>query len=160
MKKNKKKNEKKAQLIRSGVNAPHCPLEHNPDLSGRASLPRVAIVMSCAQAHDDDVTLHHDDVETLFHEYGHALAGSLLCLDDLNLLYFWCACVVCCYCCCLLFLFLSLFLLFVKVFLFVWLGLLSRTQFQHVAGTRVALDFAEVPSTLLERYVWEHDVLR
>ena len=97
----------------ASVQAPHCPLEHPAELVGQASLPRVAIVMACAQAHAGARTLAHDDVETLFHEFGHALAG-----------------------------------------------LLSRTQFQHVAGTRVALDFAEVPSTLLERYVWRPDVVR
>jgi intermediate peptidase len=38
-------------------------------------------------------------------------------------------------------------------------GLLSRTKYQHCAGTRVALAFAEVPSTLFERFAWQHSVL-
>ncbi|KAL6059676.1 Mitochondrial intermediate peptidase [Balamuthia mandrillaris] len=39
-------------------------------------------------------------------------------------------------------------------------SLLSRTQFQHGAGTRAALDFVETPSTLFEQYAHSHAVLR
>jgi mitochondrial intermediate peptidase len=52
--------------------------------------------------------LNHSEVETLFHEFGHALHS-----------------------------------------------LLSRTRFQHMSGTRAAMDFVEAPSHLLENYVWD-----
>jgi mitochondrial intermediate peptidase len=50
----------------------------------------------------------HQEVETLYHEFGHALHS-----------------------------------------------LLSRTNFQHLSGTRVALDFVETPSNWMECFVWD-----
>jgi intermediate peptidase len=54
----------------------------------------------------------HQEVETLFHEFGHALHS-----------------------------------------------LLSRTNFQHMSGTRAAMDFVETPSHLMENYVWDPQFL-
>jgi intermediate peptidase len=52
--------------------------------------------------------LTHSEVETLFHELGHALHS-----------------------------------------------LLSRTKFQHLSGTRCAVDFVETPSHLMENFCWD-----
>jgi intermediate peptidase len=54
----------------------------------------------------------HQEVETLFHEFGHALHS-----------------------------------------------LLSRTNFQHMSGTRAAMDFVETPSHWMENYVWDPQFL-
>ncbi|KAL1531507.1 Mitochondrial intermediate peptidase [Salvia divinorum] len=76
-------------------------------------LPVVALVCNFSGSNFQSVRLHHSDVETLFHEFGHALHS-----------------------------------------------LLSRTDYQHFSGTRVALDFAETPSNLLEYYAWDYRFLR
>ncbi|XP_038715037.1 mitochondrial intermediate peptidase, mitochondrial-like isoform X2 [Tripterygium wilfordii] len=57
--------------------------------------------------------LNHWEVETLFHEFGHALHS-----------------------------------------------LLSRMDYQHFSGTRVAFDFAETLSNLFEYYAWDYRVLK
>ncbi|TXG70716.1 hypothetical protein EZV62_005651 [Acer yangbiense] len=77
-------------------------------------LPVVALVCNFAGSHNSSTArLNHGEVETLFHEFGHALHS-----------------------------------------------LLSRTDYQHFSGTRVALDFAEMPSNLFEYYAWDYRVLR
>ncbi|XP_024039331.1 mitochondrial intermediate peptidase, mitochondrial isoform X3 [Citrus clementina] len=76
-------------------------------------LPVVALICNFPGSHNLSVRLNHHEVETLFHEFGHALHS-----------------------------------------------LLSRTDYQHFSGTRVALDFAETPSNLFEYYAWDYRVLR
>ncbi|XP_051138147.1 mitochondrial intermediate peptidase, mitochondrial [Andrographis paniculata] len=76
-------------------------------------LPIVALVCNFSGSSFASVHLHHSDVETLFHEFGHALHS-----------------------------------------------LLSRTDYQHFSGTRVALDFAETPSNLFEYYAWDYRFLK
>ena len=39
-------------------------------------------------------------------------------------------------------------------------SLLSRTKFQHMSGTRAAMDFVETPSHLLEHFVWDPQFLK
>lgn len=77
-------------------------------------LPVVALVCSFPQARGTgSCFLAHHDVETLFHEFGHALHS-----------------------------------------------LLSRTEYQHLSGTRAALDFVETPSNLFEYFASDFRVLR
>ena len=38
-------------------------------------------------------------------------------------------------------------------------SLLSKTQFQHLSGTRTCVDFVETPSLLLENFVWDANFL-
>ncbi|PON89458.1 Peptidase M3A/M3B [Trema orientale] len=77
-------------------------------------LPVVALVCNFSGSPDPlNVRLNHWELETLFHEFGHALHS-----------------------------------------------LLSRTDYQHFSGTRVALDLAETPSNLFEYYAWDYRVLR
>ena len=74
-------------------------------------LPIVALVCNLSPAYANvgsTCLLSHSEVETLFHEFGHALHS-----------------------------------------------LLSRTVFQHLSGTRAAMDFIETPSHLFESYVWD-----
>ncbi|KAI3835451.1 hypothetical protein MKX03_034541 [Papaver bracteatum] len=77
-------------------------------------LPVVALVCNFkAPPGSSAARLDHWEVETLFHEFGHALHS-----------------------------------------------LLSRTDYQHFSGTRVALDLAETPSHLFEYYAWDYRVLK
>ncbi|KAF7103632.1 hypothetical protein CFC21_104604 [Triticum aestivum] len=76
-------------------------------------LPIIALVCNFSSSRGLTARLNHCDVETLFHEFGHALHS-----------------------------------------------LLSRTEYQHFSGTRVALDVAETPSNLFEFYAWDYRVLR
>ncbi|XP_021725771.1 probable mitochondrial intermediate peptidase, mitochondrial [Chenopodium quinoa] len=77
-------------------------------------LPVVALVCNFSNSNNPStVRLNHGEVETLFHEFGHALHS-----------------------------------------------LLSRTEYQHFSGTRVALDLAETPSNLFEYYAWDYRVLK
>ncbi|KAI9081583.1 hypothetical protein K1719_036469 [Acacia pycnantha] len=77
-------------------------------------LPVVALVCNFpGSSNPSTVRLNHWEVETLFHEFGHALHS-----------------------------------------------LLSRTDYQHFSGTRVVLDFAEIPSNLFEYYAWDYRFLR
>jgi intermediate peptidase len=39
-------------------------------------------------------------------------------------------------------------------------SLLSRTKFQHMAGTRASMDFVETPSHLFENFAWDPDFLK
>ena len=73
--------------------------------------PIVALVCNLSPAYANvgsTCLLSHSEVETLFHEFGHALHS-----------------------------------------------LLSRTVFQHLSGTRAAMDFIETPSHLFESFVWD-----
>ncbi|XP_074368534.1 mitochondrial intermediate peptidase, mitochondrial isoform X2 [Apium graveolens] len=77
-------------------------------------LPVVALVCNFSESrYSSTVRLSHSEVETLFHEFGHALHS-----------------------------------------------LLSRTDYQHFSGTRIAFDLAETPSNLFEYYAWDYRVLR
>ncbi|CAO2839022.1 unnamed protein product [Amaranthus hypochondriacus] len=77
-------------------------------------LPVVALICNFSNSNDPSTArLNHGEVETLFHEFGHALHS-----------------------------------------------LLSRTEYQHFSGTRVALDLAETPSNLFEYYAWDYRVLK
>jgi intermediate peptidase len=71
--------------------------------------PIIALVCNLS----DSTSLVHAEVETLFHEFGHALHS-----------------------------------------------LLSRTKFQHLSGTRTAVDFVETPSHLFEHFVWDAQFLQ
>jgi len=88
----------------------------NRDLSEH-QLPIVALVCNLSPPNSSagsgsPAILSHQEVETLFHEFGHAMHS-----------------------------------------------LLSRTSFQHLSGTRAAMDFVETPSHLMEQYVWNEEFL-
>lgn len=70
------------------------------------------IVLVCNISSSPSRMLAHAEVETLFHEFGHALHS-----------------------------------------------LLSRTKFQHMSGTRAAMDFVETPSHLVENFAWDGEFL-
>ncbi|KAG2764254.1 Mitochondrial intermediate peptidase [Phytophthora cactorum] len=75
--------------------------------------PIVALVCNFNKpAPDSPSLLTHAEVETLFHEFGHAMHS-----------------------------------------------LLSRTEFQHLSGTRATLDFVETPSHLFEYFAWDYRVV-
>lgn len=78
-------------------------------------LPIVALVFNLSPPQislGSTAVLSHSEVETMFHEFGHAMHS-----------------------------------------------LLSRTSFQHLSGTRSAMDFVETPSHLMEYYVWNEEFL-
>ncbi|KAJ3259578.1 Mitochondrial intermediate peptidase [Boothiomyces macroporosus] len=76
-------------------------------------LPIVALVTNFPRAHrNSPCFLNLNDIETLFHEMGHAMhCNSLLIL-----------------------------------------AMLAQTDYQHISGTRVVMDFVEVPSILMEYF--------
>eukprot|EP00557_Chaetoceros_sp_GSL56_P010793 CAMPEP_0176480586 /NCGR_PEP_ID=MMETSP0200_2-20121128/2357_1 /TAXON_ID=947934 /ORGANISM="Chaetoceros sp., Strain GSL56" /LENGTH=643 /DNA_ID=CAMNT_0017876717 /DNA_START=52 /DNA_END=1983 /DNA_ORIENTATION=- len=79
-------------------------------------LPIVALVFNLSPPQRNlgsIAVLSHSEVETMFHEFGHAMHS-----------------------------------------------LLSRTSFQHLSGTRSAMDFVETPSHLMEYYVWNEEFLK
>jgi intermediate peptidase len=39
-------------------------------------------------------------------------------------------------------------------------SLLSRTTYQHLSGTRGAIDYVEIPSHLFENFAWDHSFLK
>ena len=79
---------------------------------GQYQLPIIALVCNFTPPTVAPV-LAHAEVETLFHEFGHAIHS-----------------------------------------------LLSRTAFQHLSGTRTAMDFVETPSHWMEQYVWDASFLQ
>ncbi len=96
-----------------------CEIRNNDSSSTAGSqyqLPIVALVCNLSPPQSFQGTLatvlSHSEVETLYHEFGHALHS-----------------------------------------------LLSRTKFQHLSGTRAAMDFVETPSHLMEYYCWNEDFL-
>ena len=84
--------------------------EAETDESLEYQLPIIALVCNLSS---DRGVLAHGEVETLYHELGHALHS-----------------------------------------------LLSRTQFQHLSGTRAPMDFVETPSQLMENFVWDPNFLK
>lgn len=77
--------------------------------SDNYQFPIVALVCNLSSS----TVLSHSEVETLLHEFGHALHS-----------------------------------------------LLSRTKFQHMSGTRAAMDFVETPSHLMENFAWDPEFLK
>jgi len=76
---------------------------------GKEDLPLSALVCNFTKPTSEKPSLmRHDEVETLFHEFGHGLHGML-----------------------------------------------ARTELARFTGTRVARDFVEAPSQMMENWVWE-----
>ena len=86
-----------------------CAVQDDSSADPKFQLPIVALVANLSSPNEEGISLlSHSEVETLFHEFGHALHS-----------------------------------------------LLSRTQYQHLSGTRAAVDFVETPSHLLEYFCWD-----
>jgi mitochondrial intermediate peptidase len=95
------------------THAAHFTIRCGCRISGPESAYQLPIVALVCNMNSGAATLSsHGEVETLFHEMGHALHS-----------------------------------------------LLSRTNFQHMAGTRAAIDFVETPSNFLEHFVWDAEFL-
>lgn len=83
-------------------------------IRGRYSIPIASIVANFTPPSGDRPSLlTHDEVETLFHEFGHIMHQTL-----------------------------------------------TRAPYSSLSGSSVAQDFVEVPSQMLENWVWNKDVLR
>ena len=81
--------------------------------NGKYQRPVVALVCNFPTPQGDKPSLmSHRDVETIFHEFGHAMHS-----------------------------------------------ILTRAHYSRFAGTSVPRDFVEAPSQMLERWVWDKDVL-
>uniref|UniRef100_K3X1H8 Peptidase M3A/M3B catalytic domain-containing protein n=1 Tax=Globisporangium ultimum (strain ATCC 200006 / CBS 805.95 / DAOM BR144) TaxID=431595 RepID=K3X1H8_GLOUD len=98
------------------TNAAHFTIRCGKRLAGedKYQKPIVALVCNFSKpAPYSPSLLTHSEVETLFHEFGHAMHS-----------------------------------------------LLSRTEFQHLSGTRAQLDFVETPSHLFEYFAWDYRFVR
>ena len=96
--------------VRCGCQSPNIGRMGENDIgTDQYQYPIIALVCNLSDA----TSLTHGEVETLFHEFGHALHS-----------------------------------------------LLSRTKFQHLSGTRTALDFVETPSHLFENFTWDTQFLQ
>ena len=93
-----------------------CTVDSSSSGTTKSQLPIVALVTNFSSnngSNPNHTLLSHAEVETLFHELGHALHS-----------------------------------------------LLSRTKFQHLSGTRCAVDFVETPSHWMENYIWDTQFLQ
>ncbi|KAM9995564.1 hypothetical protein ACTFIY_001760 [Dictyostelium cf. discoideum] len=113
---------KKFKNLKNNLNNNNNNLNNDDDNDGddeyndEYNLPKCSITCSFTQNNFNEPLksrLQHSDVETLFHEFGHALHT-----------------------------------------------LMSRCNFQHLCGTRGPTDFIEIPSTLMENFSWNQDLLQ
>lgn len=97
---------------------------------GKYQLPIIALSMDVGTVNEGrPALLNWQELETLFHEMGHAIHCQLLCLTSKN------------------------------ITLMFFLAMIGRTEYHNVSGTRCATDFVELPSILMEHFVSSPEVL-
>lgn len=97
---------------------------------GKYQLPIIALSMDVGTVNEGrPALLNWHQLETLFHEMGHAIHCQLLSLISKN------------------------------VTLMFFLAMIGRTEYHNVSGTRCATDFVELPSILMEHFISSPEVL-
>lgn len=112
---------------------------------GKRRLPVAAMVANFTKPRKGwPSLLQHHEVETYFHEFGHVMHEI-------------CSKVAATYCFCVVCDVPRWLIRLIELQLFLcW----RQTTFSEFSGTQVETDFVEVPSQMLENWVWEKEPLR
>lgn len=115
---------------------------------GKRRLPVAAMVANFTKPRKGwPSLLQHHEVETYFHEFGHVMHEICSKVGISSSIHYICQLSVCIHC-------------IIRMTDLELCLCLCQTTFSEFSGTQVETDFVEVPSQMLENWVWEKEPLR